>query len=179
MKQKYVEALLDMAERFGQTSTAERLKVGALIVKNGSVISLGINGMPPKWPTEVCEDKEYAHEKYFYILDDIHSYDNKTIEWLKESFPYEDEEGRYKLVTKKECRHAEVAALEKLWGSSETSVEADMFVSHSPCPACCIKIKTAGIKTVYYRTKFRSLDGLDYLIKNGVEVIQVERNRIQ
>lgn len=160
MKQKYVEALLDMAERFGQTSTAERLKVGALIVKNDSIIAMGCNGMPPKWKTEVCEDKEY--------------FEHDCSERPRSEFPLVDETGRYRLVTRKECRHAEVAALEKLWSSSETSVGADMFVSHSPCASCCIKIKTAGIKTVYYRTKFRSLDGLEYLKKNGVEVVQVE-----
>lgn len=57
MKVKYAEALMDMAERFGQTSTATRLKVGSLIYKNGSIISLGVNGQPPGWHTEVCEDE--------------------------------------------------------------------------------------------------------------------------
>lgn len=58
MKQKYKEALLDMAIRFGQTSEAKRLKVGALIVKNGAIISTGCNGQPSGWHTEVCEDAE-------------------------------------------------------------------------------------------------------------------------
>lgn len=56
MKAKYKQALMDMAERFGQTSDAERLKVGSIIFKNGSCISLGTNGQPPGWPTETCED---------------------------------------------------------------------------------------------------------------------------
>lgn len=58
MKQKYKLALLDMAERFGQTSCAKRLQVGALLYKNNSIISLGTNGQPPGWPTEVCEDED-------------------------------------------------------------------------------------------------------------------------
>ena len=49
MKQKYKAALLDMAERFGETSYATRLKVGALLFKNDSIIALGTNGQPPKW----------------------------------------------------------------------------------------------------------------------------------
>ena len=56
MKQKYVDAFMDMAVRFGQTSTAKRLKVGCLIFKNEAIVSCGTNGQPPKWPTEVCED---------------------------------------------------------------------------------------------------------------------------
>lgn len=55
MKQKYQEALLDMACRFGETSESARLKVGALIVKNDSIIALGVNGTPSGWPTNVCE----------------------------------------------------------------------------------------------------------------------------
>lgn len=56
MKAKYALAIMDMAERFGQTSTATRLKVGSLLYKNDSIISLGVNGQPPNWPTEVCEE---------------------------------------------------------------------------------------------------------------------------
>ena len=57
MKEIYKLALMDMACRFGETSFATRLKVGSLIYKNGSVISLGCNGQPPGWETEVCEDE--------------------------------------------------------------------------------------------------------------------------
>jgi dCMP deaminase len=57
VKPKYKEALMDMAERFAQTSEAERLKVCALIYKNESIISIGINGQPAGWPTEKCEDE--------------------------------------------------------------------------------------------------------------------------
>lgn len=56
MKLKYKLAFMDMAERFGQTSEAVRLKVGALLVKENRIISLGINGQPEGWPTEVCEE---------------------------------------------------------------------------------------------------------------------------
>jgi dCMP deaminase len=45
-----------MAERFGQTSEAERLKVGALIVKDNAIISCGVNGTPHGWATNICED---------------------------------------------------------------------------------------------------------------------------
>lgn len=55
MKEKYLLAFMDMAERFGQTSTAERLKVGTLLIKDDRIISLGVNGTPKGWPSEVCE----------------------------------------------------------------------------------------------------------------------------
>lgn len=55
MKQKFIDAYMDVAHRFAQLSTAERLKVGAIIVKDDRIISIGYNGMPSGW-TNVCED---------------------------------------------------------------------------------------------------------------------------
>lgn len=54
MKQKFVDAYMDVAHRFAQLSTANRLKVGAIIVKDDRIISIGYNGMPTGW-TNVCE----------------------------------------------------------------------------------------------------------------------------
>lgn len=43
---KYDHLFLDLAERVAQMSHATRLKVGALVEKNGNIISMGWNGMP-------------------------------------------------------------------------------------------------------------------------------------
>lgn len=59
MKPKYRDAYMDMAERFGQTSEAERLKVGALLIKDGSIIAEGCNGTPAGFHTNVCEDENW------------------------------------------------------------------------------------------------------------------------
>jgi dCMP deaminase len=58
LKDKYLQAYLDMAERFGQTSEATRLKVGAVIVKDGGIISEGCNGTPKGYHTNICEDSD-------------------------------------------------------------------------------------------------------------------------
>lgn len=127
---------MDMACRFGQTSSAERLKVGAILFKNDSIIALGTNGTPPKWDTEICEDEE-----------------GKTLSIV---------------------RHAEDAALQKLWKSTETAENAEMFVSHSPCLNCSIKIVTSGIKKVYYKYEYRSDEGLKHLIDCGVMIEKID-----
>jgi dCMP deaminase len=54
MKIKFVKAYMDVAERFSLLSSATRLKVGAIIVKEDRVISIGYNGMPSGWDNE-CE----------------------------------------------------------------------------------------------------------------------------
>ena len=58
MKHKYLLALMDMTERFGQTSEATRLRVGASIIKNDAIISLGVNGTYPGWETNLFEDAD-------------------------------------------------------------------------------------------------------------------------
>lgn len=136
MKNKYIQALMDMTERFGLTSTSERLKVGCLIYKNNSIIALGVNGQPPGWKTEVCEGD-----------------DGKTLATV---------------------RHAEAAALEKLYLSTETSEKAEMFISHAPCLSCSLKIVAAKISKVYYKHDYRCTEGIKYLKENGVVVYKLE-----
>jgi dCMP deaminase len=55
MKQKWIDAYMDTAERFGQLSSAKRLKVGAVVVKDHRIVSIGYNGTPAGWDN-VCED---------------------------------------------------------------------------------------------------------------------------
>ena len=52
---KWQEAYMDTAERFASLSTAKRLQVGAIVVKDNRIISIGYNGMPSGWDNE-CED---------------------------------------------------------------------------------------------------------------------------
>lgn len=56
-KEKWISAYLDTAERFAQESTAVRLKVGAIVVKDDRIISIGINGTPAGWDN-VCEEEQ-------------------------------------------------------------------------------------------------------------------------
>lgn len=64
MKQKFIDAYMDTAKRFAQLSTAKRLQVGAIIVKDDRIISIGYNGTPAGWDN-TCE----------YTVDDAKGYD--------------------------------------------------------------------------------------------------------
>ena len=55
MKDKFINAYMDVAERFAQLSSARRLHVGAIVVKDDRIISIGYNGMPSGWDNN-CED---------------------------------------------------------------------------------------------------------------------------
>lgn len=56
MKNKWVQAYIDVAERFAKLSSAKRLQVGAVVVKDHRIISIGYNGTPEGWDN-VCEDE--------------------------------------------------------------------------------------------------------------------------
>ena len=55
MKNKYIRAHLKVARIYGELSTAERLQVGCIIVKDDRIISIGYNGMP-SGGTNICEE---------------------------------------------------------------------------------------------------------------------------
>lgn len=54
---KWDKAHMKVARIYSELSTAKRLKVGAVIVKDNRIISIGYNGMPAGWTNE-CEDTD-------------------------------------------------------------------------------------------------------------------------
>jgi dCMP deaminase len=54
MKTKYKLAHMRAAHLYAELSTARRLKVGALVVKDDRIVSIGYNGMPSGWDNN-CE----------------------------------------------------------------------------------------------------------------------------
>lgn len=55
MKEKFIKLYMDFARRVAQMSYARRLQVGAVVVKDDTVISYGYNGTPAGWDNN-CED---------------------------------------------------------------------------------------------------------------------------
>ena len=56
MKKKLIQAYMQTAKIFAELSHARRLHVGAIVVKDDRIISIGYNGMPAGWDNN-CEDK--------------------------------------------------------------------------------------------------------------------------
>ena len=54
MKPKFIELYSDIAERVSKLSSARRLQVGAIVVRDDRIISIGYNGMPAGWDNN-CE----------------------------------------------------------------------------------------------------------------------------
>lgn len=57
---KWDKAHMKVAEVYAQLSSAKRLQVGAVIVKDNRIISIGYNGMPAGWTNECEHTDEYG-----------------------------------------------------------------------------------------------------------------------
>ena len=153
------------AETFAELSHAKRLHVGAIVVKDDRIISIGYNGMPAGWDND-CEDKIW--------LNPDAKFRQATID---EHYPFADDEGnRYGLKTKPEVLHAETNAIAKLARSNESGLDADLFVTHAPCLDCAKLIYQAGIRRVFFGTAYRDSAGVDFLKASKIGVEQLERN---
>jgi dCMP deaminase len=144
MKDKFIQAYMDVAERFSKLSSAKRLQVGAIVVKDDRIISIGYNGMPSGWDN-TCEDVVEIHE-----------------------------DGGIVTKTKLEVIHAEANAIAKLAKGNESGDGSTMFLTHAPCIDCAKQMYTAGIKKVYYRDSYRDTVGLDFLVKCDIMVSKVK-----
>ena len=142
MKYKFVQAHMKVAEVYAKLSYAKRLQVGAIVVKDNRVISIGYNGTPAGWDN-ACE---------------VNLYDDAE-QWVGDR-------------TKPEVIHAEANAIAKLARSQESGQDATMFITHAPCLDCAKLIYQSGINSVYYRDTYRSNDGVVFLEKSGITVKQ-------
>jgi len=172
MKEKYKQAHMRVAEVYAGLSSAVRLHVGAIVVKDNRVISIGYNGMPAGWDN-TCEDKIYPnallgdYELHYDEFDAAFPYKEQLLP--KESNKWQS----YNLKTKREVLHAETNAIAKLARSNESGFGATMFVTHAPCLDCAKLIYQTGINTVYYRNQYRETAGIDFLKKSEIKVEQI------
>lgn len=58
IKEKYLGAYMQTARVFAELSSATRKRVGAVVVKDDRIISIGYNGMPSGWDNN-CEYLEH------------------------------------------------------------------------------------------------------------------------
>jgi dCMP deaminase len=169
MKPKIIKAHMQVAEAYAKLSTAKRLQVGAIVVKDDRIISIGYNGMPAGWDND-CEDKVWDTGAGGWL--DPEEFDAK--------FPYEAwHEGaqrnvRYGLKTKPEVLHAEANAIAKVARSPESAENAVIFITHAPCIECAKLVYQSGIKQVFYRDSYRDESGTNFLKQAGVIVNKLD-----
>ena len=148
MKPKFQKLYNNIAHEVAKMSHARRLQVGAVIVKDDRVISMGYNGMPAGWENN-CESEGIDFDPIT---------NTRT--------------GNGVLTTRPEVLHAESNAIAKLAKSNDSGLDAELFVTHAPCMECSKLIFQSGIGRVYYSSDYRDDSGIKFLKQSGVEVIK-------
>ncbi|MDR0646268.1 MAG: deoxycytidylate deaminase [Elusimicrobiota bacterium] len=159
----------DMAVLVAGQSTCCRLKVGAVLVKEGRVISIGFNGVPSG--RKHCEDyfKEIYAEKFAGKY-------SKYEEFIKTKDFY-DMHGAFSNDNE---LHAEQNAILFAAKNGIATQGADLYITLSPCVHCAKIIITAGIQKVLFKELYdRSTEGVDFLNKNAVECRQLTEEELK
>lgn len=87
----------------------------------------------------------------------------------------EDENG----LTKPYVLHAEANAITKIARSGNNSDGATLYVTASPCIECAKLIIQAGIQRVIYGEPYRLSDGVDLLMRAGIDVEYIDITKIE
>jgi len=145
---KFDNVHMRVAEVYSEVSSARRLQVGCVIVKNNTIIGIGYNGMPSGWDNN-CEDE----------IGEVINGANKIVE--------------IRLKTKPEVLHAESNALAKVARSTNSSEGATLYVTHAPCLECSKLIYQSGVNSVFYRNEYRDSAGINFLNKCEVHVNKI------
>ena len=150
LNSKHIHAHMKSAFNYADCSTAEKLKVGCVLVKDDRIISIGYNGMPAGW-SNTCETLSFFNEFGKQLPTQV-------------------------LVTKPEVLHAEENAITKLARSTESGEGATAFITHAPCLSCAKLLYSSGIVEVYYVHEYRDTAGIYFLNQCKIGVNQFADN---
>lgn len=142
------EWLMDLAKDISKRSTCAKIKVGAIIVKEGRIVLVGYNGSAPG--REHCEDH----------------FDGSKPNWntfLKE----------HHIWSIKNELHAEINAIIFAAKHGISIDNCTMYITHMPCTICSKYIVQSGIRKVYYNKDYDGITDCDIFVENFVEVIRV------
>jgi dCMP deaminase len=129
MIEKFQNFFMKTAFLLAEHSHCVSFHVGAVIVRDSRIISMGYNGTPPG--TKNCDD-QFDCRKF-------------------------DREDHTKWSNQNEI-HAEMNALAFAAKNGLEIDGSDMYVTISPCNHCLKNIVMAGIKNVYYYSKYDKSD---------------------
>lgn len=173
-----------VAHVISQRGTCSRLKVGAVIERNGRIIATGYNGAPAGMDHCVHDTWRIGQEP--------------IPEWMRESAAllqskgdpaWQPNEGMVYYQDNNEyttrswnaeppgCKHAEHAERNVIAYAARYGLGTDgstLYSTHAPCVDCARAIINAGILGVVYKIPYRLTAGLELLGQAGVEVQQID-----
>lgn len=141
---------ITITQQVAERSTCLRAKVGAVIVRDRSILATGYNGAPAGLPH--CIDVGCL------------IYESRN--------PYgEVEENCYRTI------HAEINAIAQAARNGAAIRHADIYVTHTPCIHCMKVLINTGIKRIFYGKQYKLHTVADVLKYAQVQLIQVPPSR--
>lgn len=137
---------LDIATRLAEESHCISLKVGAVIVKDNRIISMGYNGTPAG--TINCDEA------------------------LKTGIYNKEQHHEWSLINE---IHAEMNALMFAVKSGISVDGCTMYVTHQPCDQCLKNICQSGIKRVVYITPYKYSSDNNINLKLDISIEQFKQ----
>jgi dCMP deaminase len=141
---------ITITQQVAERSTCLRAKVGAVIVRDRSILATGYNGAPAGLPH--CIDVGCL------------IYESRN--------PYgEVEENCYRTI------HAEINAIAQAARNGAAIRDADIYVTHTPCIHCLKVLINTGIKRIFYGKAYKLHTVADLLKYAQVQLVQVPPGR--
>jgi dCMP deaminase len=144
------DMFMAIARTVAHRGTCPRASVGAIIVREGRIVSTGYNGSPPGAPH--CVDVGCDLPPSTIV--------EETGEIIRSDLGCQR-------ATHAECNAIVFAA--RLGIATDV---AGMYCTHAACAHCAKMIVSAGITEFIYQTPYRFIEGIQFLKENGVSVIQ-------
>jgi len=179
----YDSVMMQVAELWASQSYCERKQVGAVIAKDGRVLSNGYNGTISGIDNDCeeriielpcCGEKVNVNEikkspKLNNIYKYVHYCNNVTLgisygeEYLNNITP----------TTNEFTLHAEQNAIMFCAREGIPTKDTTIYITHSPCKNCAKLIAQCGITRVVYKHKYKDTSGLDFLSKIGIDITEL------
>ena len=140
------EYFMSVAQLISRRATCTRGHIGAVIVRDHSILSTGYNGAPSGLPH--CNDSNCR------IYRSIHP--DGTVE-----------ENCVNAI------HAEINAIAQAAKHGVSIKDSDIYITASPCIHCLKVLINVGIKTIYYLKPYK-IEHIDELLRlSGIKLVQV------
>lgn len=171
---KYHKPMMETAYIWAKESYCKRKQVGAVLAKNGRILSVGYNGTTTGSDNK-CEQIVFDKIKVCPSCEKRDIRDKDELKYCTscntKKFECELKVIELpRLVTKSSVIHAEANAIAFAGLNGIKTKGCTMYVTLSPCIECSKILIQHGIKKVYYAESYKGDEGVKFLRENGVKV---------
>lgn len=138
---------MTITRQVAERSTCLRAKVGALIVRDRSILATGYNGSPAGLP---------------------HCLDAGCLIYESRTPDGEIEQNCFRTI------HAEINAIAQAARNGSAIRDADIYVTHTPCIHCMKVLINSGMRTVYYEKEYKLHTVRELLNYARINLVQVK-----